>query len=205
MKVLALELSTAQASLAWVDEATEFSRQWNNDRRNSGLFFENLKSVAEQFGPPEKIVVGLGPGSYAGVRIAISAAIGLQAATGAQLVGCPSICAMDVPNDSYTVIGDARRQSFYFAHVRGRAVIDGFELYHNGDLRHRFDALSSSAAVFSSDSLPQFGWVKQCHPSARILARLVSENERDFSFPPLEPIYLREPNITIPKAAVTKR
>ena len=90
MKILALELSTARGSLAWLDEdAAGFSRDWPNDRKNSGAFFENLADVTKKFGPPETIIVGLGPGSYAGTRIAISAAIGLQVSSRARLIGFP--------------------------------------------------------------------------------------------------------------------
>ena len=87
MKILALELSTACGSLAWLDEdAAGFSHDWPNDRKDSGAFFENLADVTKKFGPPETIIVGLGPGSYAGTRIAISAAIGLQVSSRARLI-----------------------------------------------------------------------------------------------------------------------
>ena len=108
MKILALELSTARGSLAWLDADVELAREWANDRKNSGAFFENLDHVTKQFGAPEAIVVGLGPGSYAGTRIAISAAIGLQVSSRARLIGFPSICAME--SAEYCVIGDARRR-----------------------------------------------------------------------------------------------
>jgi len=93
MKILALELSTARGSLVWLDKQVEEARDWPNDRKNSSTFFENMESVTKRFGVPERIIVGLGPGSYAGTRIAISAAIGLQVASGATLIGYPSICA----------------------------------------------------------------------------------------------------------------
>ena len=115
MKILALELSTARGSIAWLDEVDLVMREWTNDRKNSGPFFVNLQNIREKFGPPEEIIVGLGPGSYAGVRIAISAAIGLQVTSKTRLIGYPSICAMECEADEYGVIGDARRQSFFFA------------------------------------------------------------------------------------------
>src|SRR6266446_9895850 len=106
MKILALELSTARGSLAWLDGETELARDWPNDRKNSAVFFENLDNVVKKFGAAQIIVVGLGPGSYAGTRIAISAAIGLQVASGATLIGYPSICAFANAAE-YGVIGDA--------------------------------------------------------------------------------------------------
>src|SRR5207237_4113879 len=79
MKVLALELSSGRSSIALRSgDKIEFDRHWPNDRKNSGPFFEHLSEVQKQFGRADTIVVGLGPGSYAGTRIAISAAIGLQ-------------------------------------------------------------------------------------------------------------------------------
>src|SRR6266566_4684646 len=121
MKILALELSTACGSLAWLNDDVELAGEWPNDRKNSAAFFENLSVATKKFGPPEIIVVGLGPGSYAGTRIAISAAIGLQVSSGARLIGVPSICAME--GNDYCVIGDARRTLFFFAHICSNELI----------------------------------------------------------------------------------
>jgi len=53
--------------------------------------------------------------------------------------------------------------------------------------------------VFTSDLLPQFERAVVRFPLALVLARLAREPQRSFSLPPLEPIYLREPHITMPK------
>src|SRR4051812_19164549 len=127
MKILALELSTARAGLAWSADGSGADIQglgWPNDRKDSAPFFENLRNTVQQFGLPHRVIVGLGPGSYAGVRIAISTAIGLGAAGGAELMGYPSICAISSQTSDYAVIGDARRRSFFFARVRDRALVD---------------------------------------------------------------------------------
>src|SRR5216683_536861 len=109
MKILALELSSARGSMVFLGaDKTEFLREWQNDRKNSGPFFEYLADVQKEFGKPDTIIVGLGPGSYAGTQIAISAAIGLQAASQSRLIGFPSICAIDGDAPEYCVIGDAR-------------------------------------------------------------------------------------------------
>jgi tRNA threonylcarbamoyl adenosine modification protein YeaZ len=197
MKILALELSTARGSLAWLDDDAEFFRDWPNDRKNSAAFFENIYMVTKKFGPPEEIIVGLGPGSYAGTRIAISAAIGLQISFRARLVGYPSICAIDA--DQYCVIGDARRKSFFFAKVRARELVDGPDLLLEAELKTRLDQLGPEVSIFCSEPLPQFERALIRYPSALVLVRLAQQRQCSFSLPPLEPIYLREPHITVPK------
>src|SRR5438067_462604 len=124
MKILALELSTSRGSIAWLGERMAV-RDWPNDRKNSGPFFHNLLAVRTQFGLPDVIIVGIGPGSYAGIRIAISAAVGLQALSERRLLGYPSICAMDSEAEQYCVIGNARRQSFFFARIDRHTLAEG--------------------------------------------------------------------------------
>jgi tRNA threonylcarbamoyl adenosine modification protein YeaZ len=202
VKILALELSTARGSVAWLDENLDLVEQeWANDRKHSGLFFENVQNITKKFDAPEKIIVGLGPGSYAGVRIAIAAAIGLQAASGARLIGFPSICAIENAADDYAVIGDARRQSFYLARIRENEIVEGPKLFGESESRDELDQLKREISIFSSDNLPQFARVKLGYPSALVLARLAQNEDRSFSTPPLEPIYLREPHITMLKPA----
>jgi tRNA threonylcarbamoyladenosine biosynthesis protein TsaB len=200
MKILALELSTTRGSLAWLDDdVVELTREWPNDRKNSAAFFENLDAVTKEFGVPDTVIVGVGPGSYAGTRIAISGAIGLQLSSGAGLIGFPSICAIECDAREYSVIGDARRKSFFFAHIGANNLTDGPLLFSESELKSKLDAIKPATPVFTSDSLPQFQRAELRFPSALVLARLAREPQRSFSLPPLEPIYLREPHITMPK------
>src|SRR5438309_2562670 len=220
MKILALELSTARGSVAWLGQ-DECFHEWPNDRKNSGPFFENVAAVQKQLGTPETIIVGLGPGSYAGIRIAISAAIGLSVVGGTgsvpsdekiesvgrhggrpsiTLIGFPSICAIECEGNEYCAIGDARRQSFFFARVRANDLVEGPNLFTEAELRSKIGKLEGNMSIFASEKLPQFERVIVRYPSAKVLARLAQDSNRSFSLPPLEPIYLREPHITMPKA-----
>jgi len=199
MKVLAFELSTGCGSLAWASAETQLKKEWPNDRKNSASFFENLKLVSESYGLPETIIVGLGPGSYAGVRIAISAALGLSAAARARLIGFPSVCAIECDDEEYCVIGDARRQSFFFTHVRHNDPVEGPALFTENELRDKLEGLEKKMPIFSAENLPQFQSVIVRYPSAVVLARLAQASDRGFALPPLEPLYLREPHITVPK------
>jgi tRNA threonylcarbamoyladenosine biosynthesis protein TsaB len=199
MKILALELSTLRGSLAWLDGEIEFTREWPNDRKNSAAFFKNLQMAGIKFGAPETIIVGLGPGSYAGTRIAISAAIGIQLSCDARLIGYPSICAMECGAQEYCVIGDARRKSFFFARILKNELIEGPTLFSEPELKAKLESLDPATPLFSSELFPHFQRAAISFPSALILARLAKEPRRSFFLPPLEPIYLREPHITMPK------
>jgi len=199
VKILALELSTARGSLAWRDGDLEWAREWPNDRKNSGEFFQNLAEVQKQFGPPDRIIVGLGPGSYAGTRIAISAAIGLRLAANAELRGRSSLCAIECDAPEYVVVGDARRQSFFLALVRNRILSTAPALQSEVELRSALATQSPEVPVFAVEELRQFDRVAVRYPSAEILARLAADENRAFVLPPLEPMYLREPHITTPK------
>jgi tRNA threonylcarbamoyl adenosine modification protein YeaZ len=200
MRILALELSSARGSMAVANENVDLVRDWANDRKHSGAFFENLGSVIEEYGKPENIIVGLGPGSYAGTRIAISAAIGLQAATGAQLMGYPSICALECEALEYCVIGDARRASFFLARIRGNELSEGPRLMSEAEMIEELARVEPGMSIFCSEPLTSFPRSALRYPSAGILARLALDSDRAFVRPPLEPMYLREPHITVPRS-----
>jgi tRNA threonylcarbamoyladenosine biosynthesis protein TsaB len=199
VKTLAFELSTSRGGLAWLDGEIEFTREWPNDRKNSAAFFENLQMARRKFGAPATIIVGLGPGSYAGTRIAISAAIGIELSCDARLIGYPSICAMECDAQEYIVIGDARRKSFFFARIVKNELMEGPTLFSEIELKTRLESVDPATPVLSSELLPRFHRLMIAFPSALILARLAKESRRSFCLPPLEPFYLREPHITMPK------
>jgi tRNA threonylcarbamoyladenosine biosynthesis protein TsaB len=202
MKILAVELSTARGSLAWLDGEVEDGHEWPNDRKNSSPFFENLNAITKKFGEPDAIIVGLGPGSYAGTRIAISAAIGLQLSSRARLTGLPSICAIQCDAREYCAIGDARRKSFFVARIRGHELVEGPMLFSQSELQAKLESLEPGIPIFSSEPLSQFERAVVRYPSALLLARLARESHCSFFSPPLEPIYLREPHITFPKLRI---
>src|SRR6187401_172758 len=140
MKILALELSSSVGSIASLqDGETAFAAEFANDRKHSGLFFANLQECLHRHGNPDQIIVGLGPGSYAGTRIAILAAIGLQVSSGARLIGFPSICAMESDVEEYCVIGDARRKSFFFARIHANNMVQDPTLFSESELRSKLD------------------------------------------------------------------
>ena len=191
MKILGLELTSAQGSIAFTNEAGEpFCVSFPNDRKDSGVFFQHLQTCLKRFGQPDRIVIGLGPGSYAGTRIAIATATGLAAASGAQLAGVPSYCAIETEAIEYVVIGDARRQSYFLARVQSRRPLEEPTLCTEQELGQRLREID--VPVFATEALPPFATAEMRYPSARLLSRIQSA----IATQPLEPIYLRPPHIT---------
>lgn len=201
MKTLAFELSSAQGSIALLENGEPlFDRNFPNDRKDSGAFFASMELCLKRFGAPGEIVVGLGPGSYAGVRIAIASATGLRTAIGAKLRGIASICALDLEARDYCVIGDARRQSFYLARVSDGQLIEGPTLMSAYHLQTKVTA--AAMPVYSPEKLPEFPEATLVYPVARRLAELARPQFAEIDDTrTLEPIYLREPHITTPKEA----
>jgi len=193
MVTLALETSTPRGGVAlFRDRELVFSESFTADRSHSSQLFAVIERALAPDLVPGRIVVGLGPGSYAGVRIAISAAIGLSVATGAELLGIPSVAALG--EGEYLALGDARRGAYYFAHVREGGMVSGPMLVTREELEGRLCGLP----LFSSEELALPG-VEIKFPLADRLGRLAVEGRNIHARGTLEPIYLREPHITAPK------
>jgi tRNA threonylcarbamoyl adenosine modification protein YeaZ len=159
MKLLGFDLSTRRGSIALVNGGQILcARDWPNDRRNSAPFFAALDGIIREHGAPEAIVVGLGPGSYTGTRIAISAAIGLQATTGAALTGLSSLSGISEENE-YIVIGDAKRASFFFATISGGLFATEPDLLSQNEMNERISSITT-IPIYTSDELPQFTEVR---------------------------------------------
>jgi tRNA threonylcarbamoyladenosine biosynthesis protein TsaB len=200
MKLLGFDLSTQRGTIALVNgDNVLCSRDWPNDRRNSAPFFSVLNDIICEHGAPEAIVVGLGPGSYTGTRIAISAAIGLQATTGAALTGFSSLSGISEENE-YAVIGDAKRASFFFATINGGLFATEPDLLSQNEISERISS-NTAISIYTSDDLPQFPTVQPRFPSARLLCLRAQRFPQNLARAPLAPIYLREPHITTPQPA----
>ena len=206
--VLAIETSSDSASIAlWQRDTLLASQGFASKRSLSADLFPALAKMLKDAPEVQTIVVGLGPGSYAGVRIGIAAALGLQAVWNCELVGIPSAAAMGTPSETFCVIGDARRGTWYFSEVSGGACVNGPELLDSeNELLKR--AARFPNALRCAEALPEaihaqlaeLGAVESRVPEATILAQLASMNLGITQRHDLEPIYLREPHITRPKA-----
>ena len=100
MLILALDCSTARGTMAlavgsgWEDLHVRLARGVSRRTRSRRGVVHDAgtrvgRNAAGRRAQLKEIVVGLGPGSYSGVRQAIAAATGLAMATGARLPGGP--------------------------------------------------------------------------------------------------------------------
>ncbi len=201
MKIIALDLSTRQGSVAF-GSSEEDLQEWNwpNEQRNSGPFFDHLQQIGKAHGRADLVVTGLGPGSYAGSRISVATATGLALGWHAQLFGVPSLCAFPGRHSNYLVVGDARRGECFYAEIQGRNLVGGVQLLAFEELRKQLNA-KKDVPIYSSDTLAQFPEAVLAFPSARELARLALSGSSALVSAPLQPLYMREPSITLPKAA----
>ena len=200
MKILAIDTSTSHGSVALLDGGhVLMDESFTADRGHESKLMPLLQRARDLAEKPDIIAVGLGPGSYAGIRIAIATAMGLQMALGARLVGIPSVAAWECGADRHIAIGDARRETFYFTKVERGICTEGPMLTDAPGLLARIAGFREWP-VLSAEPLALVPDAIVALPRALTLARLAAEGRGIVVEGVLEPLYLREPHITLPKA-----
>lgn len=209
--LLAIESSVPKASLALYDRATNaiaWQDEFTSQRAHNAVIFDPLREALEHCGRSlDLIVIGRGPGSYGGVRVGIAVANGLSIALGAPVIGLSTLEAMESGDaETYAVIGDARRQSFFVARVEDGKLTAEPELVTEEGLVEHLTLLSRDGIpVLTADQAlaDAYEGVRISEPQAGKLAarasRLSPEEIEQRLNEPLEPHYLRAPYITTPK------
>jgi tRNA threonylcarbamoyladenosine biosynthesis protein TsaB len=218
MKILALEFSTRQRSAAVFANQpdvppppaplvetveTEVSAPVNLMARalqKAGLEREDIECLA----------IGLGPGSYTGIRSALSLAQGWQLALGIKTVGISSIEVLASQLHAENFSGkahlaiDAQRNEFYLAtysiQAPGPHLLHPLRLASFAEVQALID---SGERVMGPELDRWFAQARVLHPSAASLARLAAARTDFLPADQLVPIYLRE--IAFLKAAPPRR
>jgi tRNA threonylcarbamoyladenosine biosynthesis protein TsaB len=204
MKILALEFSSSWRSVAVLNgqsfavgevvstasgEAIQPLAMVESALRQAGVEREQIEAIA----------IGLGPGSYNGIRAAIALAQGWQLARGVKLIGVSSAegivaqaGAEGVTGICYVVI-DAQRGEFYVAgyEVNDQAAHEVSALHLTG-----FDEvrrLEQAGEILVGPDVTR--WVsggRPIFPRAATLGRIALGRQHFVTGDKLKPIYLRE-------------
>lgn len=194
--ILAIETSSMRHSLSLAHieppHAIIHETHWDASGRAGRLLIE-LDGVRAHLKNVRLIAVGTGPGSFSGIRAAISAAKGLRAVLGCPLAG---ICSADVVGRELAhvsrlgVFADAKRRELYFTEYCLGLRTRGPMTVAVADLE---DQLTKLTLAVSGEPIP--GVPERACPTASTLARMAGTSWlRDpESLQDPEPIYLRGP------------
>ena len=203
MTILALEFSSPQRSVALLRSddslASEVIEAGSGNNAPLMMIDAVLREAHLEREQIDCIVVGLGPGSYTGIRAAIALAQGWQLARGVKLIGIGSAeCVLaQAQTEGFTgkvsVVIDAQRQEFYlttheFA-LGSRREIEPLQILTMADLRQRE---KNGDVLIGPEISRWFPAGKIAFPRAATLAKLAATRSDFIAGEKLEPIYLRE-------------
>ncbi len=207
MKILALEFSSRERSVAVVQGspggvAVESVQEAVETGGRAAHAFAMIDDVLRQANLEreqiECVAVGIGPGSYTGIRMGISLAQGWQLARGVKLLGISSVdCLLaQAIDDGITgqvqFVIDAQRGEFYLATAElagGRAIhTEALRLVARSEVTN-----NSKALLIGPEVIDQFKTGKLMYPRAATIGTLALRRTEFVAGEKLEPIYLREP------------
>ena len=213
MTILALEFSSPQRSVAvlrtggaaMTAEVVEIGGRGTNAFGMIEQALTEAKTEREQI---EVIAVGLGPGSYTGIRAAISIAQGWQLARGVKLLGISSVEAIVAQALAEKILGrvsvviDAQRNEFYLAAYE--IAPDGWQEIAPLKILSRAEVQSRAGAdgiLIGPEVTRWFPGGRMIFPRAAEMAEMAARRSDFTPGEKLEPVYLRETNFVKATAA----
>jgi tRNA threonylcarbamoyl adenosine modification protein YeaZ len=209
MKILALEFSSPQRRIALVHQPESPGAvseceivETGND---SNKPFEMIESVLHQARIEreqiDRLAIGLGPGSYTGIRAAIALAQGWQLGRAIDLVGLSSAECLVAGAHAEGVTGriavviDAQRGEFYLANYQltslGWRELQPLRLASQADVTQ---CEEGGDLLLGPEVLNWFPKGRAMFPRAVVLGKLGLNQSNFMSGEQLEPIYLRQTN-----------
>ena len=218
MNILALDTSMGACSAALITRDGGARRVFARAERMARGHAEALMPMVDDimgesgtaFGALDRIAATTGPGSFTGVRIAVSAARGLALVTAAKLFGSDSLTVMAreahdlgvTAGTLFAVAVDARRGMLYLGlYDEAARRRDGPLLIAPDDAANLLPAgvrtaVGSGAArlaeAASARGLRVAAQLADLEPNAAALAALAEESGK--TVPSLRPLYLRPPD-----------
>lgn len=197
MNILAIETSVPHASLCLALGAEiVFTSKWEAERNHDAHLFPALEAALDKLAEQQLdyVLVGAGPGSYGGVRVALAAGVGIATVSGAALVAVESWA--QLAGDGACVVADARRGGWTVRKPDGSIEVLtpeelqalAYPIYSteaSGKLAHlNLENLQKEALCPTAQGLVATWLSMSCEEQASAAAK------------PAEPIYVRPPHIT---------
>jgi tRNA threonylcarbamoyladenosine biosynthesis protein TsaB len=207
MKILALEFSSPERSVAVVQPPIEGRPQVEAEvvetgttaTRPLGMIEEALREAKLEREQIEVLAVGLGPGSYTGIRTAIALAQGWQLARGVKLLGISSAECIAAEAQAEGIFGqvavviDAQRGEFYLSLYElgpaDRREVEALKLASGAEVQARLEA---GMQLIGPEVTVSFPHGRQVLPLAGMLGRLAADRNNFVAGETLEPIYMRQ-------------
>jgi tRNA threonylcarbamoyl adenosine modification protein YeaZ len=205
MKILAVEFSSEQRSVALVQGSADgvpalLGRAVETEvHRALGMVDDVLRQARCEREEIETISVGLGPGSYTGIRGAIALAQGWQLGRNVNLVGISSVEGLAAGAEQERMFGpisiiiDAQRREFYLARYEVSAGVwretEPLRLAAWAEIEN---LAARGERIIGPGAREFFPAARNLYPDAAILGRLAATRRNYVPGEKLEPIYLRE-------------
>ena len=202
MNILAIECSRPRASLCLYDGREYLTDvAWQAERNHDGYLFPALSQALSALGdaPLDLILIGAGPGSYGGVRVALAAAVGIATVRKSQMV---AICSWDsLAAEGQTIISDAKRGGWTIRRPDGTIEVLTPEALRSEIAAGLKVCSIEEAELMQKHDIP----VEKCGlvPTARGLVTswlsYSPAQQKALAARAPEPIYVRPPHITAAK------
>jgi tRNA threonylcarbamoyl adenosine modification protein YeaZ len=210
MKILALEFSSPQRSIAIVQppasrgphaapSVSEVIETGGRATKAIGMIEQALREAQLEREQIDCVAVGLGPGSYTGIRAGIAFAQGWQLARNVKLLGVSSVESIAEQARTDGLIGyiniviDAQRNEFYLAqYAPGEKGWSEVQPLHLATLAEVQQIDRAGQALIGPEVTKWFPGGRIVFPRAAVLGQIALRRNNFVPGEKLEPIYLRE-------------
>jgi tRNA threonylcarbamoyladenosine biosynthesis protein TsaB len=208
MKILALDTSTTHLTIAVLDDEKVLSSYHEQvDRNHSSLLVpmidKTLKNAKLELRDIDAFAVGVGPGSFTGLRIGIATVKGLALSSGKPIVTVPTFDAVAMNVIGYEgvicPVLDARKNKVYGCFYKSGKnkleklseylLVGAEELVKMSEKYDKIFFLGDGLKIIGKTENEAFAW----YPRAEVIGRLALDGikEKRFTSPQeLEPMYL---------------
>jgi tRNA threonylcarbamoyl adenosine modification protein YeaZ len=165
---LAIDTSSSRTVVGLVDGDRVLFESYAEGATDHGRAVSDLVEQALTNNPsPERVVVGMGPGPFTGLRVGIAFARTFALSREIPVIGVCSLDAIETGKSDYTVAIDARRKEIYWARYENGQRVEG-------------------PSVNKPDEVKDF--IIDLFPNVSSLVKLAEEQNES------EPFYLRRPD-----------